>query len=240
MSYQDLTGMTFGRWKVLRQSPIRRNQKIYWICECQCENKTIKEVQGQHLKSGASQSCGCLRKEITSQRTKKDMMNQRFGHLVVIGASQSAKDRHATWMCQCDCGNIIEVTGYSLRSGATKSCGCIKSFGQDKIIQIFKTNDIIFQTEKDFDNCRYPDTNFKAKFDFWVDNSYLIEFDGKQHFGIGGWNNQKAFEKTQQHDNFKNQWCEQNNIPLIRIPYTQYDKLTVEDLKLETSKFRVV
>lgn len=34
--------------------------------------------------------------------------------------------RHeSNWLCQCDCGNIVEVLGYSLKSGYTKSCGCL-------------------------------------------------------------------------------------------------------------------
>lgn len=37
----------------------------------------------------------------------------------------------------------------------------------------------------------------------------------------------------------KNQWCKDNNIPLIRIPYTHLDKLIIEDLKLETTTFLV-
>ena len=35
----------------------------------------------------------------------------------------------------------------------------------------------------------------------------------------------------------KNQWCKDNNIPLIRIPYTHLNNLCIEDLILETSKF---
>jgi len=35
----------------------------------------------------------------------------------------------------------------------------------------------------------------------------------------------------------KNQWCKENNIPLIRIPYTHLQDLCLEDLQLETSQF---
>jgi hypothetical protein len=37
---------------------------------------------------------------------------------------------------------------------------------------------------------------------------------------------------------FKNQWCKENNIPLIRIPYTHFEDICLEDLLLE-SKFRI-
>ena len=40
-------------------------------------------------------------------------------------------------------------------------------------------------------------------------------------------------------DKAKNEWCKENNIPLIRIKYDKYDTLSIEDLLLETSKFIV-
>jgi hypothetical protein len=46
---------------------------------------------------------------------------------------------------------------------------------------------ILFEQEKTFNNFIYADTNRKAQFDFYIVNkNYLIEFDGKQHFKIGG------------------------------------------------------
>ena len=81
-----------------------------------------------------------------------------------------------------------------------------------------------------------------AKFDFYVENKYLIEYDGEQHFifkNNEGWNNEEHFKKTQEHDSYKNQWCKDNNIPLIRIPYTHYDNIVIQDLLLETSQFLI-
>ena len=70
-----------------------------------------------------------------------------------------------------------------------------------------------------------------ALFDFYVDNKYLIEFDGFQHFDpISEW-------YRPEYDKYKDQWCKDNNIPLIRIPYTKLDTLTIEDIKLETSEY---
>ena len=54
-----------------------------------------------------------------------------------------------------------------------------------------------------------------------------------------GWNDEEHFKKVQQRDKIKNEYCVKKNIPLIRIPYTHYDDLCIEDLLLETTKFRV-
>ena len=45
------------------------------------------------------------------------------------------------------------------------------------------------------------------------------------------------FELIQYRDLFKNKWCKENKIPLIRIPYTHLNKITIKDLKLESSIF---
>ena len=86
---------------------------------------------------------------------------------------------------------------------------------------------------KRFDTCKFSN-GYYAYFDFYVDNKYLIEYDGLQHFIAkqGGWNTEDNLKKTQLRDEFKNQWGKDNNIPLIRIPYTKLKTLTINDLKL--------
>lgn len=54
-----------------------------------------------------------------------DLTGQVFGRLTVIERDNSvSKNKGAYWICQCECGNIVSVKSYSLRSGITKSCGC--------------------------------------------------------------------------------------------------------------------
>lgn len=59
----------------------------------------------------------------------------------------------------------------------------------------------------------------------------LIEYDGEQHFkpvNFGGMSDEKALEghqNTVRNDNIKNQYCKDNNIPLLRIPYWEFDNI---------------
>ena len=55
-----------------------------------------------------------------------DLTGQRFGRLVV---QREADRKHGevAWLCRCDCGNEVIVTGYKLRHGHTRSCGCLRS-----------------------------------------------------------------------------------------------------------------
>ena len=108
---------------------------------------------------------------------------------------------------------------------------------------LLRSNNILYETQKTFETCRFLDTNALARFDCYItEKKYLIEFDGPQHFFAKGtdWNTEEKFQKTQEHDAYKNQWCRENGIPLIRIPYWKLDTLCIEDLMLETTKFRVV
>lgn len=54
-----------------------------------------------------------------------DLTGQRFGKLTVIEFAGHAPNRKTLWKCKCDCGNETLVKTNALRSGATKSCGCL-------------------------------------------------------------------------------------------------------------------
>lgn len=65
---KDLTGMTFGRWKVIERAGTNKHGKVVWLCECSCENHTLKKVTANSLLSGHSKSCGCLGRESSKIR----------------------------------------------------------------------------------------------------------------------------------------------------------------------------
>lgn len=58
-------------------------------------------------------------------RPANDLSGKKFGRLTVVSRAENAKDGHAQWNCICDCGNETTVIGSMLKSGATKSCGCL-------------------------------------------------------------------------------------------------------------------
>jgi len=55
-----------------------------------------------------------------------DLTGQRFGKLVVLKRADNGKHNQARWLCRCDCGKDKTLTTSSLKSGDTKSCGCLK------------------------------------------------------------------------------------------------------------------
>ena len=230
----DLTGKIFGRWTVLNKTEKRtKNRIIIYHCKCKCGNE--KDVDAYTLTSGQSQSCGCLQKEIASELGKQkriDLTGERFGKLVALYPIYSEdKDKHTLWHCKCDCGNECDIDMGNLRSGKSQSCGCTHSKQEENIIKILTKNQIPFKYQY-----RFKDLAIK-EFDFYINNKYILEYDGQQHFFATnyGWDTDEYLERTRKSDLEKNQYCFDNNIPLIRIPYdAEYD---LNDLKLETTRF---
>lgn len=55
----------------------------------------------------------------------KDISGQRFGRLIALYKLNNYHKKRAWWLCVCDCGNLVEISGITLRSDHTKSCGCL-------------------------------------------------------------------------------------------------------------------
>ena len=55
-----------------------------------------------------------------------DISGGKFGKLTVINFYE-IKDRYAYWLCMCECGNQVITKGSNLKTGDTKSCGCLST-----------------------------------------------------------------------------------------------------------------
>ena len=117
----------------------------YWRCQWDCGNTCT--VEDSHLKNGHTKNCGC-RRRIRIQEKRLDLTGQRYGRLVVLGpAAELTEKKEGTmeqsgssegdradrpgrmsdyWLCQCDCGKQCICQKENLRSGVTRSCGCLQ------------------------------------------------------------------------------------------------------------------
>lgn len=114
-----------GHWTLLKQVPKPINYKtnfIYWLCQCDCREKTTKIISEQTLITGKSTSCGCSR--------LKDLTDTYLGKLHILYKDvDKSKDRKQTyWMCQCECGNYKSIAHSKLtdKNQPTLSCGCLQ------------------------------------------------------------------------------------------------------------------
>lgn len=60
-----------------------------------------------------------------------DLTGMKFGRLTVLKRAKNRETR-AWWFCECECGNVIEVSGKSLRKERTRSCGCYQKESTSK------------------------------------------------------------------------------------------------------------
>ena len=56
----------------------------------------------------------------------ENIKGQQFGNLFVLEYAGLSKNKRSQWLCKCVCGNNKIVITNSLKTGNTKSCGCIK------------------------------------------------------------------------------------------------------------------
>lgn len=102
---------------------------------------------------------------------------------------------------------------------------CNKSKAERKISNILLELGLEFIPQKRFKDCFYKKT---LPFDFYIPKYNLcIEYDGEQHYRpyikFGG---EEEFEKTKIKDKIKTNFCQKNNIPLLRISYKDYNKIS--------------
>ena len=241
-----MTGQVTKNGIYIIERDFSNKHEACWRCICPVCKKENWIVKGSRLR-GTNQVSMCKRCTSLNNLSKiqepyfKDITNQRFGKLIALRKLEQKNKTTYLWECQCDCGNICIKDGEYLRNGDTQSCGCdSSSHGELKIQQILSDNNIEYTKEKTFEDFIYSDTLRKPRFDFFIKHNqkeYLVEYDGIQHFKQTFYSNDLT--KIKNNDKIKNDWCKQNNIPLIRIPYTHLKELCLEDLLLETSKFIV-
>lgn len=240
----DLTGQQFGRLTVIKRVANSADGHARWLCQCSCKAHNLIEVSSNVLKKGNAKSCGCLNREVASLKAKnnyKNLEGQKFNRLTAKEFLGSNGKGSALWRCECDCGNTNFITtSHHLISGNTQSCGCLKSLGESNIAKILAQNNIKFEQQKKFSDAIYEETKAAMRFDFYLpEYNRLIEFDGIQHFkSLGGWNDEENLTLVIKRDQMKNEYALSHNIPLVRIPYWERDKITLEMILGSTYEVR--
>lgn len=219
----------------------------YWLCQCECGQK--KEVRQSNLSAGArgkkggTRSCGCKAIGIFKTRNNKGIINEDLSNTELNGikilSKTTFKDSNRSWYYKCQCPYCKEPFLLSIRhlkdGYKAESCGCTtgKSLNEIAISEILINNNINYKTQYKFIDCK---NIMPLPFDFYIEDKYIIEFDGKQHFSpVDFFGGEQSFIERRRNDLIKNHYCFNNNIPIIRIPYNADYQLT--DLQLETTRF---
>ena len=228
-----------------RYTPERFREKVYKInpditlltdykncfsyVKCKCNICGYEwETQASHLINAKT---GCHKCHGVKQKTQEEFeneMSKKSPNIIILGKYINNKTK---LKCQCKiCGNIWEASPNALlRKNATGCPKCKMSHGEIKVKDYLESRNIEYIPQKTFDDMKYK---HKLHFDFFLPKyNIAIEYDGHAHFfpvKYAGKKDNKAeerFELTKARDNAKNNYCKENNINLIRIPFTAFDHI---------------
>ena len=156
-----------------------------------------------------------------------------FNDLKLIDFAYNAQ-RHNYYEFECvNCGaHIYRMTPTNKSDIETchcPNCNENKYKGEVRVQNYLKDHDIPFKTQFKFADCVYKSM---LPFDCAVFNdddnlTCLIEYDGEQHYKfIKHWHgDEEGFKLQKLRDKIKTDYCASHGIPLIRIPYTEYDNI---------------
>ena len=114
-----------------------------------------------------------------------DLAGQRFGKLTVLRPAENLGGRTA-WLCRCDCGREPVVPTSRLRTGHTRSCGCIKAGGPPKPTYIDGTSPEMLaaaKTARKNNTSGVPGVDWRASKGLW---RAAICFKGRRYY-LGGY-----------------------------------------------------
>lgn len=101
---------------------------------------------------------------------------------------------------------------------------CKSSKGENNIMNLLDKYNIIYNREHRFIDCK---ASYRLPFDFYLpEDNICIEYDGIQHFtSIEKWGGSERYNKQKINDRIKDKYCIENDIKLLRIPYTNFDSI---------------
>ena len=185
-------------------------------CLCGCEF----EISPTHFISGTRCSKCSYKKLGESKRIKP--LNV-YSELLKLGFTALDSYETSNKQIHIKCNKCGMVFYTKARYIINKQNGCPKcnvSHGERIIKEFLESRNIKFEQ-----NFRIPECKDKRPlpFDFKVEtpNGFiLIEYDGEQHFKRN-FKNLDILDEVQKHDKIKTNFCNENNIKLIRIKYTE-------------------
>lgn len=189
--------------------------------KCKKHNIEWKIAPSSTLNGCGCKKCMLEKMSIAKTKTKNQYIEQlnEFNQNIILVGDYTKSDISTIHKCLV-CGYEWKARPGNILSG----CGCPlckrESKGERRVRLWLERNSISYESQKIFDDC------YDIKplpFDFYLpDYNLIIEYDGKQHFEpIKYFGGEKGFQRTVKHDNMKNEYCKNNRISLLRIPYNK-------------------
>ena len=253
-TFQDVIEMCAERdYTLLSTEFTSCANNIDFICNKHVD-KGVQHVTYGHMLEGKGcywcgrEKCEQARRDMVPIEKRIEICEQNG--LQYVGSNYKDKLLNIEFICSRHQEIGIQTMRYANMKRGIVGCRycakeqmAIKSKGEVEIEEFLQENKLKYVCQKTYSDCK--DINM-LPFDFFlVDYNILIEFDGEQHYYPVRFQHmtqedaENKFIITQKHDQIKNNYCINNNIILIRIPYTKRGSIN-EYLKYELNLLNIL
>lgn len=123
--------------RFVRYDTPENGHRAIWLFKCDCGY--FKEMPVSNVKFGNVRSCGCKATEHITNLNKEDITGETYDRLT---ADHPTDKRDVTgsivWVFRCECGNTIELSVGTFRSGRVHSCGCLYKESRSEVVKYRK------------------------------------------------------------------------------------------------------
>ena len=195
--------------------------------EIECNHGHIYKSSWNNFRNGRRCSvCNDLNKINSYEKAKEFIENENY--ILLTNKDDFINLTNTRLTLKCPNEHIYTSKWGNFQQG-NRCPYCNRSKGEEKISIILDNNDIYYISQYTFVDC--IDKSY-LPFDFYLPEYNLcIEYDGEQHFkpvifkGDTKETSEIKYELTIKHDKIKNEYCKNNNINLIRIPYWEFNNI---------------
>jgi hypothetical protein len=204
-------------------------QKVWWICNKNSDHVWKAVISNRNNGS----SCPYCSGRLSTKENNLFVANPKLCEEWDYNKNKKKPEEYLPfsnkkvwWTCK-ECGYEWK-TIISHRNIGSNCPQCNESKGEKIIREYLTTYNFNFEPQYKFDNLLSSLGN-QLRFDFAIldkqtnNLKLLIEYDGVFHYNK--YYKEQNFEVMQHHDQLKNQYCQQHNIPLLRIPYWDYNNI---------------
>jgi hypothetical protein len=212
------------------------HKKVWWVCDTrdhEWQTSVLNRTNISHSNKGNCPYCcnkrvdilNCL--ETTHPCIAAQWHPTKNGELtpkkVVAGSGKKI------WW-KCNNGHQWIVSPNQRTSSKSNCPICNESKGEAAIANELLKIEILFKRQKRFNTCKYKKS---LPFDFIIKTNNglkIIEYHGKQHYEPSAFGSKKIspeemFAEIKKHDAIKSNWCMKQNIPLLVIPYWDFNRI---------------
>jgi len=210
----------------------KNNIKVEIICD---KHKSFLITPASHLRGRGCNKCGKEKMSVLNTKSLEFILSSftdTHGYLYdYSNIKYSGTKSKVDIVCKIH-GTFSQTPEKHISGNGCPKCNLSK--GELKVAKYLESNLIEYEIQKKFNNC-FSNKKKKLPFDFYLpEKNICIEYDGEQHFRpIDYFGGNETFEKQKERDIIKNNYCLENNIKLIRIPFDKYNHIeSILDLEI--------